>query len=113
MPAEYDTNRMTPQQRRDLNRSKLLHDLAIPFLIVGMAASLTAAACSRGPYRKGYRQSQSAQSHQDWRPPMRDTNQQKPRQSDRPRRDDGNGAQIYNGFTNSTSGSSSGLFNHP
>jgi hypothetical protein len=40
MPAEYDTNRMTQRQRKDLNRSKLLHDLAIPFLIVGMAASL-------------------------------------------------------------------------
>lgn len=43
MPAEYDTNRMTPRQRKDLNRSKLLYDLAIPFLIVGMAASLFAA----------------------------------------------------------------------
>jgi hypothetical protein len=110
MPAEYDTNRMTPRQRRDLNRSKLLHDLAIPFLIVGMAASLIAVGCNDNGYRNRHRQEQRSSSR--WHPPMDDPNQPKPRQPDRPRRGDGNGSQIYNGFTNSTTGSSSGLF-HP
>jgi hypothetical protein len=108
MPAEYATNRMTPRQRRDLNRSKLLHDLAIPFLIVGMAASLTIVACNRGTYGNRHRRSQD-QSSSRWHPPMRDPNSHQPRKPIDPRRGGNDSAQIYNGFTNSTTGPSGGL----
>jgi hypothetical protein len=107
MPAEYDTNRMTPRQRKDLNRSKLLYDLAIPFLIVGMAASLIVVGCDDNRYRNRYRQEERSSSQ--WDTPVNDPNQPKPRRSNRPRRDDNESSRIYNGFTNSTTGPSGGL----
>ena len=70
MPAEYDTNRMTPRQRRNLNRSKLLHGLAIPFLIVGMVASLIAVGCDNNGHRNRYRQEDRSSSQ--WHPPVDD-----------------------------------------